>query len=47
VHDGRWTRIPALRGDGLKATPIEAGPDGALYLDLNPTLRGSLVRTLP
>lgn len=47
LHEGRWTRIPSLGSDGLRAKAVEAGPDGSLYIDLNPTLRGSLVRTLP
>lgn len=47
LHGGRWTRIPSIGPDGLRAKAVEAGPDGSLYLDLNPTLRGSLVRTLP
>lgn len=47
LHEGRWTRIPAIGPDGHRAIAIEAGPDGALYLDFGVTLRGAFVRTLP
>ncbi|HWV38667.1 MAG TPA: hypothetical protein VN033_09365 [Vulgatibacter sp.] len=49
LSGGRWIGVPALgTGEGrFPAKAVEAGPDGALYLDLNVTLRGSLVRTLP